>query len=236
MNQRSQLLSAWSGALFCVLFGVGMVVLAGFLPPPKASDTAQEVVELYTEHKDRVRAGLVMMMFAAAFFAPWSAVISVQLKRIEGRFSPMTYTQLACGAAGMLVVVLPVMVMIVASFRPDRHPELTQTLNDLAWIPFIMLFSPVLVQMLSIGVAVFGGGEQRVFPRWVGYFNCWAALLLMPAVLIPFFKTGPFAWHGVFEFWLAAIVFFGWVVVMTVMVIRAIQSQEPEAVSDSRPR
>lgn len=226
MNITSQRLAAWSGVLFIVLFAIGMVALAQFIPPPKANDTAQEVVDLYTENTDRLRAGLVCMMVAAGFLASWTAAIAVQLKRTEGDRSPMTYTQIATGAAGVLAVAFPVMIMIAASFRPERDPEITQTLNDLAWLPFIMLFSPVLVQTLSIGVAVFQAGDKSVYPRWVGYFNFWCALLFMPAVLIPFFKTGAFAWHGAMEFWLAATVFFGWVVVMTVVTLQAITKQQ----------
>jgi hypothetical protein len=232
VNKRSQLLCAWSGPLFCALFGIGLVALAQFIPPPTAHDSAAQVVRLYSEHTDRLRAGLVLMMTSAAFFAPWAAGVSVQLKRIEGRFSPMAYTQLACGAAGVLVVLMPVMVMIVASFRPGRDPQITQTLNDLAWIPFIMVFSPVLVQCLSIAIAVSGNAEQKVFPRWAAYFNFWCAVLLVPAVLIPFFKRGPFAWQGIFEFWLAAGVFFGWIVVMTVLLFGAVQRQAESAVGE----
>lgn len=228
MNRASQLWCAWSGVAFLVLFGVGMVALAQFIPPPRADDSAQDVVNLYFEHTDRVRAGLVLMMSGAGFIASWAGAISVQLKRIEGRFSPMAYTQLACGAANVLVVLLPVMVMIVASFRPTRDPQVLQALNDLAWIPFIMVFPPVMVQCLSIAGAILTAPQQRVFPRWLGYFNLWCALLLIPAVLIPFFKHGPFAWHGLLEFWLAAVVFFGWVLMMTIQVIGAVNRQAAE--------
>jgi hypothetical protein len=225
MNQRSQLMCAWSGVVFLVMFALGLVALAQFIPPPRANYSLHQVVQLYSQHTDRLRAGLVLMMIAAGFTAPWAGVVSVQLKRIEGAFSPMTYTQLACGAAGVLVILLPVMVMIVASFRPARSPELTQALNDLAWIPFIMVFPPVMIQCLSIAGAILNKPEQDVFPRWLGYFNVWCAVLLLPAVLIPFFKHGPFAWHGIFEFWLAAVVFFGWFLVMTIALLGTIKRQ-----------
>jgi hypothetical protein len=215
----------WCGVVFLVLFALGLVALAQFIPPPRASDSAQKVAHLYSDHTNRLRAGLVLMMIAAGFTAPWTGVVSVQLKRIEGRLSPMTYTQLACGAAGILVVLLPVMVMIVASFRPERDPQITQTLNDLAWIPFIMVFPPVMIQALSIAAAILNKPDQNVFPRWVAYFNVWVAVLLLPAVLIPFFKRGPFAWHGLLEFWLAAVVFFGWFAVMTVALLGTIKQQ-----------
>ena len=225
MNRNSQLLAVWSGPLFCLLFAIGLVALAQFIPPPTAHDTLAQIVALYGRHTDRLRAGLVLMLIAAAFFAPWSAVITVQLKRIEGRYSPMAYTQLVCGAVNVMVILFPVIVMIVAAFRPYRHPELTQTLNDLAWIPFVMVFSAVLVQALAIGIAIINGGDQDVMPRWAAYFNFWIAVLLFPAVLIPFFKTGPFAWQGALEFWLAAAVFFGWIVVMTVVVHGSVTRQ-----------
>jgi hypothetical protein len=89
-----------------------------------------------------------------------------------------------------------------------------------------MVFPPVLVQQLALATAVFGHPGQTIFPRWVGYFNVWCALLLVPAVLLPFFKSGPFAWHGILEFWLAGIVFFGWILVMTYATFGAIKQQE----------
>ncbi len=232
MNRSSQLLAVWSGPLFCLLFAIGLVALAQFIPPPTAHNTLGQIVALYGRHTDRLRAGLVLMLISAAFFAPWSAVITVQLKRIEGRYSPMAYTQLVCGAVNVMVILFPVIVMIVAAFRPYRHPELTQTLNDLAWIPFVMVFSAVLVQCLAIGIAIINGGDQDVMPRWAGYFNFWIALLLFPAVLVPFFKTGPFAWQGALEFWLAAAVFFGWIVVMTVVVHGSVTRQAAAAPAD----
>jgi len=225
MNRRAQLACAWCGPLFLLFFGVGMVPLAGFVPPPAANDTARQIVRLYTSHHDRRQAGLVLMMCATGFIGPWVAVISTQLRRIGERVRALVYSQLATGASLIIVVLAPVMVMIVASFRPERDPQITQALNDLAWIPFIMVFPPLAAQMASIAVAIFADDEEQVFPRWVAYFNLWCVVLLLPAVLLPFFKTGPFAWHGIFQFWLAALVFFGWMAVMSVMLIKAVRAQ-----------
>jgi hypothetical protein len=90
MNQRSQLMCAWSGVVFLVLFAIGLVALAQFVPPPRANYSLHQVVQTYSRHTNRLRAGLVLMMIAAGFTAPWAGVISVQLKRIEGQFSPMS--------------------------------------------------------------------------------------------------------------------------------------------------
>jgi hypothetical protein len=235
MNLRTQRLAAYSGFLLCALFGVGLIGFAGLVPPPPANATVEETARLYQEHTTGLRIGMVLMMIGAGFIGSWGSAITVQLKRIEGEHSPMTWTNIAMTAANVMVVTVPVMIMIAATFRPDRDPDITQALHDLAWIMFVMVFPPVMVQELAIAAAVFGNARQRVFPRWVGYFNVWCALLLLPAVLLPFFKTGAFAWHGILEFWLAGIVFFGWIVVMTFVVLGAIKRQaEGEPAEASR--
>ena len=63
------------------------------------------------------------------------------------------------------------------------------------------------MQNIAIGIAAFKDTEAKVFPRWLGYFNFWAALAFLPAALLYFFKTGPFAWDGVFVFWVPLTIF-----------------------------
>jgi hypothetical protein len=47
--------------------------------------------------------------------------------------------------------------------------------------------------------------------------------------MIGFFKTGPFAYNGFLSFWFAVAVFFGWMITMTVMTLRAITAEERRA-------
>jgi hypothetical protein len=224
-NQKTQLLCAWCGPAAIVLFLIGFWPLAGLMPPPSPHESPFQIQSLYLHHTDLKRAGFIVMMVAGTLTAPWVASIATQMKRIEGEHSPLTWTQLGLGMLGVLLFLFPMFFMLAVAFRPHRNPELLQLINDVAWLPFIGAFAPAVIQGLAIAIACFQDTEEKVFPRWLGYFNIWCALLFIPAALINFFKTGPFAWNGVFCFWLPLTVFSIWFFVMFAMIRRAILSQ-----------
>lgn len=233
MSKGVQKACAWCGPIFAVVFFAGMLI-GGFLPPFSPHANAQAVADFYRDDTTLVRLGLFVMMVAAGITAPFVAVISVQLKRIEGAQSPMAYLQLVAGAVGVVAILVPVFVFTAAAFRPERAPVVTQALNDIAWLPFIMNIPPAILQCLAIGFAVLGDRRPTpILPRWVGYYNFWVAFLFIPGGLVTFFKTGPMAWNGVIGFWLAAVVFGSWFIVMSVVLLRAIRRSA--ASDDPRP-
>jgi hypothetical protein len=67
-----------------------------------------------------------------------------------------------------------------------------------------------------------------LFPRWLGYLNIWAAITFTPGVILPFFKSGPFAWNGIFVFWIPAIVFAIQFVANVIHLLKAINSESSE--------
>lgn len=223
-NARSQMVCLWFGPAAILLFLIGFVV-AGFMPPPSPNDSLEEVRKLYGDNPDMTRLGLLLIMVAGGLTAPFVAAISTQMRRVEGVHHPLSSTQLGTGMLGCLLFIFPVMLMQAAAFRPDRDPELIQLIHDAAWLPFIGVFILAVIQNCAIALAVFQDHAEKVFPRWLGYFNVWVALLFVPAALIYFFKTGPFAWNGLFCFWLPLNVFAVWFVVMFVVLRKAILAQ-----------
>lgn len=223
MNKKLQMACVWCGPLFVVML-FGGIILAGMMPPPSPHDGPQQVADFWRNHTDQTRIGLLLLLIGGGVSGPYSAMLCVMLRRMEGgRDSPMTFVQLIGGATGMIAVCFPAMIFMVAAFRPDRSPELTVILNDFAWIPFIVNFPPALLQCLAISGAVLTDkSETPVFPRWVGYYNLWTATGFIPAGLLIFFKHGPFAWNGVFPFWLAATLFGTWFLVMSFMMGKAV--------------
>lgn len=239
MNASTQRLCAWSGIGCTIGWVVGFFWLAGFLPPPSPSDSAEEIARVFSENTLGIRLGMIVMMFGSVLYLPWSVGISMQMMRIEGegKNAPMSYTQMLMGAIFVWVFLLGDYTWQAAAFRPDETPAVvTQRLNDLAWIFFINPVATIFVQGMAIGIVILQDKRpQPIFPRWAGWYNIWAVIVYLPGALIPLFKSGPFAWNGLLALWVPVFVFVAWMIGMTVFMLQAISRQEIEERALLRP-
>lgn len=229
MNIRSQRLCAWGSPVGLVCFLVAIWPLAHFFPPLAPSLSATEVADIYRANSVGIRIACIVMILSCGVFAAFIAAIATQMKRIEGAHSPLTYTQIIAGLIGFLPLLITPAVWSVAAYRADRSPEMVMALNDLGWILFISVVWPPIVQMVAIGLAILGDKRPKpVFPRWAAYANFWTAILFLPGGFLTLFHTGPFAWNGLIAFWVPAVAFGNWLVIMFYVLNRAIGSQEAE--------
>jgi hypothetical protein len=226
VNHRSQQLCIWSGPVGFTLFGIGFWPLAHFLPPPSPALSASEIAAIYAHNTLGIRLGCILVMLAASLFIPFFAVISVFMKRIEGTTAPYAYTQAIAAALVIACFFLGPMVMSMAAFRPERAPELTQMLNDIAWFLTASPGALATVQTIVIGLAVLADNRiTPIFPRWAGYMSLWVAVLYLPAGLCVMFKTGPFAWDGILAFWIPAVLVGSWANVFAMLMAKSLKQQ-----------
>jgi hypothetical protein len=226
MNKNVQYMCLWSAPLMGVFMTIGWWLMAEFVPPPSPSWSAVEIADMFTANTTGIRIGMISMLVGVGFFLPFIALLSEQIRRMEGGSSTLAYTQLIAGSMSVAIVLFPIMFWVVASFRPDRNPELVQLLNDMAWLTTAMPFAPGIIQNVAMGIAILGDKNPiRIMPRWVAYMNFWMAALFIPAGLMVFFKTGPFAWNGLLAFWLPLVAFGIWFNVMIFALLKAIKTQ-----------
>jgi hypothetical protein len=219
---------AWSGAAFVLLLFPG-IIMAGLLPPIGPTKTATEVAQFWSTNTGLKRCGLVILLTAAGLQVPFGALIAVRIRQMEGRFSPLAYAQLIATGLAVMAIILPTFAFAAASYRPERNPEITQALNDLGWLPFIMNWPAATIQCLAIGFAIFGyRGTRPVWPRWVAYYNLWSGFIFAAGGLVVLFKTGVFAWNGLLAFWMVAVFFGAWFLVMTWQLLATISAQNAE--------
>ena len=230
MSATHQRLCAGCGIAFAVLFVAGWWLIAGFVPPQSPSLDAETIADLYRTHTGAIRAGISLALFSSAFLVPLAAVIGTQMKRMEGVSPAMADAQLACWAVATVQIALALLAWTVAAFRPERDVHLTQLLNDLGWVSLIMPATPLALAVGLLGVATLSDRrDPPVFPRWSGYFGLWVAFLALPAFLLTFFKTGPFAWSGLLAFWIPLGTFLAWVLLMAFLVLEAVGREERAA-------
>ena len=225
---KSYLLGAWSGFAFLILLLVGMLT-AGFIPAHIPSATAQEVATLYQENTVAIRIGAVLIMLGSAFYFPWVVTLSELISKMEIKSTFYNRCQLVSGSICMLFFFLPGLFFAICAFRPERAPELTQLMNDIAWLFLITPIPPFLIQYMSLALATFKDKEQKVLPRWYGYFTIWTTVLFLPGFIPYFIKTGPFAWNGFFAFWVPLTIFGVWILVTIWLAIKAINKLANES-------
>lgn len=230
MTQAMQRTMAACGAAFVVLLFLAMLMI-GLLPPVSPMRTAVEVAHFWSTNAELKRFGLVVMLAGAGLQAPFGALIAVRIRQMDkGRYSPLAYIQLVATALGVVAILMPVFAFAAASYRPERDPQITQALNDLGWLPFVMNWPAATIGCLAIGFAILGAAQQ-VWPRWLGYFNVWCAFLFAAGGLVVLFKDGVFAWNGLLAFWLVAVFFGVWFLVMAWQLW--VTSRDEDADSDS---
>lgn len=213
MTPAMQRTMAWCGVGYAVLAGAASVMI-GLLPPESPMRTATEVAQFWSTNVGLRRCGIILMLAASGLLAPYGVLIAVRLKQMQGRFAPMAYLELVATAVSMMAFIFAAMVFATASFRPERDPQITQALDDLGWLPYIMIWPPATCQCLAITFSIFGA-QRQVWPRWLAYLNAWVAFIVAAGGLAVLFKGGVFAWDGLLAYWLAAAVYGVWFSVMT---------------------
>jgi hypothetical protein len=212
MDPRVQRLCAWSGPVFLVLFVIGFWFVGGLVPPPKPTDSAAQVAAFYQDHQGRLQAGMLIAMVSMAFFAPFIVLLTLQMKRANPRLAPLAYTQLVCAIALLLMILLPLTLIGIAAFRPDRPPALTQLLNDAAFLSLFWVFSTPTLEYVSLALMAFlDRSDNPLFPHWVGWFDLAVAAIFATGAPVIFVKHGPFAWDGALAFWAVLVAFGLWV-------------------------
>jgi hypothetical protein len=218
LNQRWM---AWGGIASMVILLLGMWVIAGFVPPPGPDLSMDQIVRIYVEDNARIKIGIIIACAGVTLLAPWSAVIAIQMRRIEGELPPLALSQALLGLLLLVEFYIPCIMWEAAAFRPEVDPGFTYRIHDLASIMFIALPWTGMLQAVLLAVAIFQDRRETVvFPRWLGYFSLWAALCFLPGGLNCLAKTGVLAWNGLLAWWLGLAVFGGWIFVVSICLLK----------------
>jgi len=230
MKRATELICAWGGIVFAILFFVGFVGIARFVPPLSPANTAAQTAAIYRDHTNAIRIGLLLCYIGTMFYLAFGSGIVGQTRRIKGVAAAVTYFQVSSYASAVLLIILPITCWWTAAFRPETwSDESIQLINDFGWITFVIGFAPFVTWVVATGLAILSDQSARpLYPRWSGYLSVYMGFIQVTAALLVFFKAGPFAWNGLFSWWIPMTDFFAWFLVITVLTIKAINNPHYE--------
>lgn len=228
-DRKPLIIVAGVSMLMATIFYVGgMFAIAGFLPPPSPAWSQAEVIQFYTENRTSIITGLTMSFVGIGFMLPLCVIGSVFMSEVEleDGFPFFSVMQSLCAVVTVLFTALPVFMWLAAAFRIDRSEELIMLMHDLGWIMWATPSWGFAFQLIC--VAVVGLRDQRpkpFLPRWMSYLALWLAAGMAATPLVPFYTvSGPFAWDGLFTFWVAFFAPIAWIAVLCILIVNNIRA------------
>jgi hypothetical protein len=234
------IMCARCGPAFVILFFSGLII-SGQFPVLSPNMTPGQLAAYYRTDTNLIRSGLLISFVSSALYLPFTAVISTQLRRMEGSTPILAYAQFAGGMGTIVALLFTMSLLIVAAYRPERAPEITQMLHDASWITNVITLNTYCIQYAAIARAVIKDneyGEEPIFPRWIIYINYLTGLSFIIDVMLAFYRTGPFAWNGLLALYVPATFFGVWFFSMAHVLTKAIRKQaqlEREQYQSSAP-
>lgn len=226
-----ELILLWTLPATLIIWIAGFFLFPGFNPPMSPTMTAEQVAAFYRDpaHLPEIRYSMIVFNWFGVCLVPILALIVLQIRRMAHRTPIFSYAMLGCVAGGPTLFLIANVCWLLAAFRTERSPELTQLLNDFAWMTFTILVPFLIGQSVILALAIYFDDQPRpVFKRWVAHFNLLVAAVLVPAAFVGVTMTGPLAWNGFLSFWVKNVAIAVWIVVMGVALGRAVYQERAE--------
>jgi len=224
-----ELILFWTLPAIAIIWFSAFFLFPGFLHPMSPTMSADQVASFYRDETARIRYSMILFNWFGVGLIPTVMLLAMQVRRMAHRTPIMSYSLIACAGGPPCLFLIANMFWLLGSFRPERAPDLTQLLNDLAWITFTILVPYLIAQCLLLALAIYWDRQERpVFKMWVAHFNLLVAVALAPAAFTALTFTGPLAWDGLLSFWVKNIAIAAWIVVMGGVLGQSILRQRAE--------
>lgn len=231
----TQKAALWCNWLFVGLTIVGWLGIAHFYAPAHADLGIDATKVWFSEtHKWGTIIGCSIFYIAAGLLTPGSIQFGIMLSRIEGAPPIMSITTAVCGFFISFIIFFNCCAWIVAAYRPETAADVIQSWYDWSWFAFLLGWIYLAIEMIATGVVeLFDKREQPMVPRWFTWLTFAGAAGVFFAAGPAFFKSGPFAYHGLLAFYLPVVIW-GTYIAMTTWFMMKELSRSRLADADDR--
>ncbi|BCQ07528.1 hypothetical protein JMUB5695_00949 [Mycobacterium heckeshornense] len=223
-----ELILFWTLPAVALIWISAFFLFPGFVHPMSPTMSAEQVAAFYRDpaNLSRIRYSMILFNWFCVGLIPIVMLLVIQIRRMAHRTPILSYSMLACAAGGPAIFLIANLFWLLAAFRPERPPELTQLFNDLAWLTFTIQVPYLIMQCVLLALAIYWDRQDhKVFKLWVAHFNLLVAVALAPAAFTGLALGGPMSWNGLLPFWVKNIAIAVWIAVMGVVIGQAIQRQ-----------
>jgi hypothetical protein len=221
----SQQIGLWCNWIFVALTVVGWLGIAHFWAPARADLGLDATKVWFSEsHKWGTLIGCSLFYVAAGLLTPGSIQFGIMLSKIEGRRPLMSITTAVCGIFISLIVFFNCCAWIVAAYRPETGADVIQSWYDWAWFAFLLGWIYLAIEMVATGIVeLMDQRPEPMIPRWLTWLTFAGAATLIFAAGPAFFKSGPFAYHGLLAFYLPVVIWGAYITVTTWYMIKELE-------------
>jgi hypothetical protein len=214
---------------FFVLVGTFWGILGFNIPPFDAATSAVDLAQHFQDHGLRLRIAYAVAVPSWGFVMIWSVGIFGLMRRMEGSKALLPYLELMGGGLTSFVPTMASIFWLAAALRPERDPALTQLLYDLGWLTIDIAWSVTTVQYVAAGI-VFLKDKRSVplIPKWISWLGIWLGVEFAAQFVMPNFRSGPFSWAGLFNYWIPFFGPFLWMALLSMAMIKAFKRLESE--------
>ncbi|GAC1619694.1 MAG: hypothetical protein NVS9B10_00660 [Nevskia sp.] len=227
-NITSQKLGLYCTLVFAALTAIGWLGIAHFWAPAPADIGLDATKVWFTQdHRWGTIVGCSIFYIACGFLVPGSVQFAIMLAKIEGRFPLWSITTGVSGVFISLIIFLNACAWIVCAYRPETGADVIQSWYDWSWFAFLLGWIYLALEMFATGaVELMDKREQPMIPRWFTWLTFAGAASLITAAGPAFFKSGPFAYHGLFGFYLPMLVWGVYLIGTTVYMLKELDRQD----------
>jgi hypothetical protein len=202
------------GVVFAVLFVLGFLLIVG--DAPALDDPAEEVVAYYDDERGKLLAVIVLFGLSIVAFL-WFLGSLVHTLRVEADESRLAATVLGAGVVttslfGGIVLLNAGLTFQIAE---DGDAGVVAAVYDLAWVASTLISFPIAALVFAAGI---GGMRGRLLPAWFGWASGVGALAILVSGTT-FARDGFWAPDGVYNAYIAPIIFIVWVVVLSMLLL-----------------
>jgi hypothetical protein len=204
----SQKVGLWCNWIFVALTAVGWLGIAHFYLPARADLGLDATKVWFSEtHHWGVIIGCTLFYVAAGILTPGSIAFGIMLAKIEGRWPMWSLTTAVCGVFISLIVFFNACAWIVSAYRKESGADVSQAFSDWAWFAFLLGWIYLAIEMVATAVVeLMDHRPEPMVPRWLTWLTVAGSCTLFFAAGPAFFKSGPFAYHGLLAFYLPVVI------------------------------